>query len=414
MSGQPSMALGGEAEAYGPTPAPYLQMLPIRLNVGHVSSRAANYPYAAHAMAATFDAGWAETLVPELTIQKIEVDLTSPEAPKNLGPTSLADQDATIGAAQIGTVEAHCVAVPKSSALARVSRLTLPGLGGATTVLTTSAVDAGAGPDALAPTATGARVFSSAETVIGGLDILGVVHISEIRQIARARSTGRAGEGMADANTEVVGLTVAGIPATVDATGVHAAGQSAPATLAAANAAIKQALANSGMELSLLKPAMLISPNGARAAANAGALYFKFARTFGVPIPGTPQQDVGFELSVGGAIVTATGDAQAAIDTPPISPVELPPVGTPTTVSPTNVAGDTTEIVIPQAIGPTYRTVQFAVRRFEPWQTAGWMLAIIACILGPLLVFRRNPIAATALASPARGYQAFLRYLIRG
>ncbi|MFA5785420.1 MAG: hypothetical protein WDA71_00300 [Actinomycetota bacterium] len=275
----------------------------------------------------------------------------------------------------------------------------------------------------LAAAANQREAVALAESLIGGIDIAGVVKISSIHQTATASSTAHAGASKASAQTEVSGVTVAGIPATIDADGVHAAGQGAAIPLGkTADQVIGETLAQAGISLRLMSPTMDVSKDGKYAVADAGTVALTILRTVGVPVPGTPQQDAGVDMNFGGARVSLSGALQelSGFEPTDILPLPdssqgadlsggtggLPSVG-PTPTDASGGAGST------QA-GPQYRTVRMVIRHFEPVQTTIFLLALLVGVMGPLLLFRRNVVAAAVLASPGRGYRAFFRYLVRG
>ncbi|MBI4729002.1 MAG: hypothetical protein HY775_05810 [Acidobacteria bacterium] len=407
----PSAALVGEAEAFGPRPAPYFQQLPIRLTVAHTLASAGNAPLGGNSMSAVLDAGYIEGLLkpdgPSLSVQKIETDLTSPSKPRDAGPESVAAQDAGAVTIDAGTVEAHSRPQPQSVAEARAGGVVLEGgavVAQAVHTLSEVSIEGGAG----------ARLRAESSSELTGVEIAGVVTVGSIRQTASVEMTGRAGESAAEARTVVAGLAVAGIPATLDSEGLHAAGQdlsSAPA----ADQAIRDALAGAGISLRLLESGTSVDPGARFAEAGAGALLVTFLATVGAPVPGTPRQDAGLEFALGGAAARAAA-APLAVPPPLRTPgtIEHEAVWAPGPPSVPPVA-ETGPIALPPAPrGATYRTMRVVVRHFLPARTAGFFGAILAGMIGPLLVFRRNPLAAAVLASPARGCESFLRYLVRG
>ncbi|MFA5889834.1 MAG: hypothetical protein WDA27_02590 [Actinomycetota bacterium] len=411
-------SLDGESEAYGPRPAPYFQQLPIRLTVGHTFATAANSPYGGHAMSAVLNAGYIEGLLkpdgPSLSIQKADTDLTSPSLPRDFGPQNMVAQDAGAAAVEGGTIEAHSRPKPESVADASVARVTI-GNG----AVVARAVRSHSGVDITEGTAdVPASAVSTAWSETTGIDIAGVVKIASIRQIANATATGTEGGAKADARTEIVGLEVAGTPAVLDSDGVHASGQNAQFSLGRSpDQAIDDALAGAGITLRLVQAATGTTKDGETAQADAGSLIVTVLRTVGTPVEGTPQQDAGIEMALGGAHVTVSARRIEPI-TPQRHPnivrrseiIVVPPVGPPLELPEEEVAPAPEA----DAAGPAFRIIRVMVRHFRPGLTAAFLTVLVAGILGPLLAFRRNPVAAAILAAPHTGRRAFLRYLVRG
>ena len=118
------------------------------------------------------------------------------------------------------------------------------------------------GPQAVeASTTVGdAGVEAEATSQVSDVDVGGVIHIGSVTATARAAHNGRSGEAAGD--TVVVGLTVAGQPATLDRSGLHIGSQSEPLN-AALGAAANQVLRQAGFTLSIAEPARVVNGNTA-------------------------------------------------------------------------------------------------------------------------------------------------------
>jgi hypothetical protein len=131
-------------------------------------------------------------------------------------------------------------------------------------------------------------VTGTAVTVLKGIDIGGVLSISQLTGSATSTSDGS--QGTPDASLHLVDVTVAGQPAYVDQQGVHVAGQSTSGsgvTPQQAQATLDNTFAQDGISVRLLDPSK--STNGAEGIANSGGLVVSISHQFAVPfIPGEP------------------------------------------------------------------------------------------------------------------------------
>ncbi|HVA43847.1 MAG TPA: hypothetical protein VNF50_10220 [Acidimicrobiales bacterium] len=132
----------------------------------------------------------------------------------------------------------------------------------------------------------------------------GLIKIASFTSTADASANGATSTGRAGASSSVSGATVAGVPVTIDQSGVHAAGSGARTT--AGNAAVNQALAGAGMSVFVAGPRKTVT--GATASEQAGSVVFVWKP------PQDPSSD-SFTVALGGASVSvqATGGSGAAL-----------------------------------------------------------------------------------------------------
>jgi hypothetical protein len=133
----------------------------------------------------------------------------------------------------------------------------------------------------------------------------GVVKIDSVTSAAEAHSDGVKADGIA--STTVQGMTVNGMPATVDENGVHFGDQGQPVNKAVNDAAL-QALGQSGFSIVMSAPTKEVK--GSSAAVTAGSLIITWATGAGNPT---------FVWSIGGAeasvAAAAAPDEASLIDT---------------------------------------------------------------------------------------------------
>lgn len=101
-------------------------------------------------------------------------------------------------------------------------------------------------------TLAGATAKSTSDSLVRDISLAGgVVKIDSVSSVAEATTDGTKSAG--DAHTVVHGLTIAGMPATVDDNGLHIGSQGQPAN-AAANQIAQQALGKSGASITVSRP----------------------------------------------------------------------------------------------------------------------------------------------------------------
>ncbi len=159
-------------------------------------------------------------------------------------------------------------------------------------------------------TATGSSVADSTAKDLSFA--AGVVAVESVTSHAEAISDGFTAS--AKGITQVTGMTVAGVPVTVDERGVTVNGTSAADPIA--TEVVNTALANLGMTIALSKPSKDISGGSARY--DAGSLIVNWA---------PPGAGITFTASVGGARVLASANPGSA--SPVTDPVVVPPVVVP-------------------------------------------------------------------------------------
>jgi hypothetical protein len=182
-------------------------------------------------------------------------------------------------------------------------------------------------------TDTAGTAVTTGTSSVGHLGVAGVLSLEDV--VAHATVSAVGARTTATAALTLGGASVAGVPVTIDADGVHAAGQGTGlGPLQDAQAQVDQALAAAGIEVHAV--AVTKTVTGRSGYADTGGIVITLA-TPGVDPAGLPGNDV--TITVGK--VTATGTSEAVVP-----PVELPPLtgpGTPavppTTTTPTVVDG---------------------------------------------------------------------------
>ena len=166
------------------------------------------------------------------------------------------------------------------SALGGVAAGAAGGAGGAVDVAqvqTTNATTIGA-----------STVSGTATTVLKGIDIAGVLTISQLDGSASSTSDGN--QGTPTASLHLADVNVEGQPAYVDQQGVHVVGQSTSRTGVTpqqAQTTLNNTFAQDGISVRLLDPTK--TANGAEGIADAGGLVVSITHQFAVPfIPGEP------------------------------------------------------------------------------------------------------------------------------
>jgi hypothetical protein len=135
---------------------------------------------------------------------------------------------------------------------------------------------------------TSSTVTGTATTLLKGIDIAGVLTISQLTGSASSTSDGN--QGTPTASLHLADVSVQGQPAYVDQQGVHVVGQSTSSTGVTpqqAQATLNNTFAQDGISVRLVDPSQ--SSNGAEGIANAGGLVVSIDHKFSVPfVPGEP------------------------------------------------------------------------------------------------------------------------------
>lgn len=190
----------------------------------------------------------------------------------------------------------------------------------------------------------GALVVTS-EVVLSGVDLGGPLHVDQVRSTSVVRvfpdrvSTG-------SARTTVSGATVAGLPATISASGVSVQGQGDGGAAGAAAQTALDALKASGVKARVLPPATLLTKG--KAAASTGGLVVSLERDVeGVnpPVPGLPSLNrtyVGtFNVAAAGVTGFASPTASFSTGVPPGTPAGTVAGGGGTATAPGATGGET-------------------------------------------------------------------------
>jgi hypothetical protein len=256
-------------------------------------------------------------------------------------------------------------------------------------------------------TTTGDVGKAAANSVVQNLVFgAGAVKIDSVTSAAEAHSDGVKADGTA--STTVNGMTVNGMPATVDENGVHFGSQGQPANKAV-NDAAQQALAQSGFSMVVSAPTKDVK--GSNASVTAGSLIISWATGAGNPtfvwtvggaqasVAATPGDespsiaDLGTSVAGGPADTGSSGDL-ASLDTSPsgVSPgglgVASGVAGSGSPVAPTGSAGNNKET-------PFTNATAFGARP----TTFGWVL--LALIAAGLVAFGLRRLTDDLLAERA-------------
>ncbi|MHB8464773.1 MAG: hypothetical protein ACYDH6_04405 [Acidimicrobiales bacterium] len=286
-----------------------------------------------------------------------------------------------------------------SSATA-VAHVASTDLGGA---FTTGTADASAATDFQT-----SCVDTSARATTTGVVIAGVVDIAGVTGYAAAKSDGA--KAVPQALLQVGKVTVAGLPAYIDRTGVHLASQQpvGAGVVASVEAMLQQALASSATTISLVAPTTTTKTGAATADSGAVIVSTKHILPgVGHPPQGTPPIPLEVELSYGHVRVgvNATSTPAAAPSTEPTTVAGGGDQGASGSVPPPPSAGSPVREVTPappisQAIAPPAAApgseVLAASSTPPPAPGSpvpiGWLLmGIVASIIaiGPLLGYAR-------------------------
>ncbi len=153
---------------------------------------------------------------------------------------------------------------------------------------TGGAVDVASVQSTNATTIGASTVTGTAAAVLKGIDIAGVLTISQLNGSASSTSDGN--QATPTSSLHLSDVTVEGQPAYIDQQGVHVIGQSTSSTGVTpqqAQTALDNTFSQDGISVHLLEPSQ--STNGAEGIANAGGLVVTMTHQFSVPfIPGEP------------------------------------------------------------------------------------------------------------------------------
>jgi hypothetical protein len=189
-----------------------------------------------------------------------------------------------------------------------------------------------ASSSSVAGTATNGTASSAGTSSVGRLDVGGVLVLSDV--VAHAAVTAVGARTTSVATLTVGGASVAGVPVTIDADGVHAAGQGTGlGPLQDAQSTVDDALSAAGMDVHAIAVTKRVT--GRSGYADTGGLVVHLV-TPGVDPAGLPGNDV--TVTVGKVTATGTSEAPVLTDVfPPLSEPGVPAV--PPTTSTTTVLG---------------------------------------------------------------------------
>jgi hypothetical protein len=164
-------------------------------------------------------------------------------------------------------------------------------------------------------------ITSTATSTLGAIDIAGLVDIAGLTSKAVATSDGTT--GTPTATVHLGDVTVDGTAAYIDSTGVHVANNASPPvgiTVAQLQQTVNATLGQDGVNIRLLDPKQ--TSNGAQASADSGGLSISLTHEFAVPfIPGEPTLPIpelgNVGLPAGDYTMTTSitfGLAQASVD----------------------------------------------------------------------------------------------------
>jgi hypothetical protein len=157
---------------------------------------------------------------------------------------------------------------------------------------------------------------AAAETSFANVDIGGVIHIASL--VSTADATTNAVTARVHGGTTVAGMTIGGVPATLDDRGLHFASATQPVN-AIAGMVAEQALAGLGMQLYLSQPIARV--HGANASYLSGSLVLYWRP------PSDPNGDT-FTLTLGGASAGAAAVPGFGSGPAPAAPPLVPPSAT--------------------------------------------------------------------------------------
>lgn len=205
-----------------------------------------------------------------------------------------------------------------------------------------------------------ASVRATAISEVRSVDIAGILKIAQLTGTATSTSNGA--DATPTSSLRIGEVTVDGVPAYIDSSGVHVDGHSLPVdgvTPAQAQQALDQTLSQDGLSVHLLEPTTTTS--GGAASASTGGLVVAESHTFDVPvIPGAPSVPIpglGAESLPAGtydAVTTITlGDATAGVQAS-----VAPPLGAsgllPGLLQPTGVGAASTSSTSSSGFGPSF------------------------------------------------------------
>ncbi|HUR14807.1 MAG TPA: hypothetical protein VM097_09990 [Mycobacteriales bacterium] len=184
----------------------------------------------------------------------------------------------------------------------------------------------------VAGTDTAGTASSTGTSHVGRLDVAGVLVLTDV--VAHATVAAVGARTTSAATLTIGGASVGGVPVTIDADGVHAAGQGTGiGPLQDAQEQVNAALAAAGMDVHAI--AVTKTVTGRSGYADSGGVVIHLV-TPGVDPAGLPGNDV--TMTIGK--VTATSTTQA-----PFAPIDLPPFVDPGFVAPVPPTTTTTTVV---------------------------------------------------------------------
>jgi hypothetical protein len=266
---------------------------------------------------------------------------------------------------------------------------------------------AGAADAATAVDLQASCVDASARSTTAGVIIAGVVRIAGVSGYAAARSDGQT--AVPQAELQLGKVTVAGLAAYIDRDGVHLATQSVGAgAIAAAETALRTALAASGTTIALVKPTTTIK--GGSATADSGAVIVTTKQILpgvGHPPQGTPPIPLVLQLSYGHVHAIANGVVPPGAESPATTVASgggtalpstnggpAPPTGQGGTPAATTPA-PTSQPLTPLAASPGSQVYVASGASLPPRGSpvpTGWILVGLAAsivAIGPLLGYAR-------------------------
>lgn len=167
---------------------------------------------------------------------------------------------------------------------------------------------------------------AKAHSTVQNVDVGGVVKIDSVISDAMATTDGV--KATAKGATKVTGMTVGGVPVTVDGDGVHVQGGASPVPVQTLQAQVNSALSNAG--LTILMGAPTAHTEGARTLYKAASLIMVFEPPPGpAPLPNSHFSDT---IAFGGAYVSVNSANASGYTPPPFTPSGGTPGGTGTFV----------------------------------------------------------------------------------
>ena len=274
-----------------------------------------------------------------------------------------------------------------ASAQTTMSGSSIPGAGDAFGATTTVTSVKATGPRTLVVDATSIVHNVS----LGG----GVITIDSVTSVAHAVSDTVTGTGTA--STTVNGMKIAGVPVTVDSSGIHVASQSGPLP---PTDQLNSALQQSGFQIYVAKPSKTVK--GAAITLDAGSLILLQTN----PQYGAQANDTNRKLILGGAGISADTGKGFDFSLPPVPPISSAgaPPGAPATGS-SSVPGASAPVVAGGGSTPVVAAPRLAGNstKLPGGLSPGWFLLALAGSAMVAAALRRLPdkvLTATGAACP--------------